>query len=65
MAFKFNGSEEVIKRLKAEGKFTYMSSEKAGKIRNAINAHVIETKRDFEQKENMSRIAASKLTLTA
>ncbi|PSL24092.1 hypothetical protein [Chitinophaga ginsengisoli] len=65
MAIKFTRKVEVINRVKAEGKFNYMNSGKDGEMRKAINTHVIETKRDFEHKERMSRIAASQLTLTA
>lgn len=65
MAIKFNRRAEVLDRVKAQGKFNNMDSVKAGEIRNAINIHVTETKRDFVHKERMSRIAASQFTLTA
>lgn len=65
MAVKFNGKAEVIDKVKVQGKFNNMNSGKDGEIRNAINTHVTETKRDFEHKERMSRLSASQLTLTA
>jgi len=65
MAIKFNRKAEIIHLVKAQGKFNNMNSQKADEIRHAINIHVAETKRDFEHKERMSRIAASQLTLTA
>jgi|GEM_PF-5118611 len=65
MAVKFNRKAQVIDRVKDQGKFKNMNSGKAGEVRNAINNHVIETKRDFQHKERMSGITASQLTLTA
>lgn len=65
MAVKFNRKAEVIDRAKAQGKLNNINSGEASRVRNAINDHVMETKRDFQHKERMSRITASKLTLTA
>lgn len=65
MSIKLNRREEIIEQAKAEGRFSYMDSEEDDEIREAINAHAAEVKRDFEYKHQQSIIAASKVILTA
>ncbi|HEY8897541.1 MAG TPA: hypothetical protein VIM79_22100 [Niastella sp.] len=65
MAIQFNRREEILNRLEQEGRVLQMDSEEFLRNKEAFNDHVFEVKREFQEKERLSIIAASETTLTS
>ena len=64
MAIQFNRREEILNRLQQEGKILQMDSDEFFRNKEAFNNQVLEVKREYQEKERMSIIAASKVILT-
>jgi len=64
MAIQYNRKEEILTRLEAQGLVQTMDSAESLQAREAINQHVLEIRREYQEKERMSIIGASQLTLT-
>jgi hypothetical protein len=65
MAIQFNRREEILNRLQQEGRVLQMDPEEFFRNKEAINNHVFEVKREYQEKERMSIIAASEMILTS
>jgi hypothetical protein len=65
MAIQYNRKEEILTRLETLGLVQNMDSAESLQAREAINQHVLEIKREYQEKERMSIMGASQLILTA
>jgi hypothetical protein len=65
MAIQFNRREEILNRLQREGRILQMDPEEFFRNKEAFNDHVFEVKREYQEKERMSIIAASEMILTS